>query len=204
MGGKLSKQEAKLLKMLMTKAMGEEGMRVMQESGRAPSILQRIVDEASQIGAGVSGVLSGEGFSEPYSAKEAEDRARSAAGQAGRTDAALAGLAAAYDELVEDDRAQSRLVSGATADPGSRFEKAFDQARMTDAEREALRQQRLIDAGRMTEGQLEQRGGGAKDLLTLLEKGNIKGVDERFLKSKAIEEQRRIDREKGIGMRRDY
>lgn len=146
MGGKLSKQEARLLKMLMTKMMGEEGMRVMQDSGMTPSLAQRLVDEISQVGAGLRSLGNVGSFSQGYDMQEAEDRARDAKGRAGKTDATLAGLSAAIDELVDDDRAQRRLVTGATADPGFRFNRAFDRARMTTEEREeadrALRERR--------------------------------------------------------------
>ena len=146
MGGKLSKQEARLLKMLMTKAIGEEGMRVMQSGGMTPSLFQRLVDEASQVASGLSSAVGGGSFSEGYSEQEAEDRARTAAGRAGKTDATLAGIGAAINELIDDERSQRRLYTGATADPGFRFDRAYDRARMTTEEREefdrALRERR--------------------------------------------------------------
>ena len=111
MGGKLSKQEAKLLKMLMTKAMGEEGMRVMQSSGMTPSLAQRFVDEISQVASGLSSAVGGGSFSEGYSEQEARDRARTASGVAGDTDAFIAGARAVGRQLFVDLRLLVRRLT---------------------------------------------------------------------------------------------
>lgn len=183
-GGKLSKQEARLLKMLMTKAMGEEGMRVMQSSGMTPSLAQRFVDEISQVASGLSSAVGGGSFSEGYSEQEARDRARTAAGVAGDTDAFIAGARAVGRELFDDDLAQGRLYSGTEADFGGAFDRAFDRAKMTDDERRAASIERTIRDNEaspfMGDGirpnQLEDLGGTSSDLIRLLSRDKVQGT----------------------------
>ena len=146
MGGKLSKQETKLLKMLMTKAMGEEGMRVMQNSGRAAddSFLQDAYDDASAIGMGLLNILRGEGdirerYEQGFGEEKQADLARQMSGQAGGIDAAGAAVGSFFDELLapgyeyKPASVQKHPIDAAT--------RAYNRARMTNEEREALRRE---------------------------------------------------------------
>ena len=146
MGGKLSKKETELLKMLMTKAMGEEGMRVMQSSGRAAddSFLQDAYDDASAIGMGLINILRGEGdirerYEQGFGREKQADLARQMSGQAGKLDALGAAVGEFFDELGED---YTYRPSGVKKTPFRDAAAAFDRARMTNEERDALRRAR--------------------------------------------------------------
>lgn len=151
MGGRLSKQETKLLKMLMTKAMGEEGMRVMQNSGRAAddSFLQDAYDEASAIGMGLLNLFKGENVPEGAGLRDryvrgfydeaVRDNTRQRSGQQGMIDAAGTAVGSFFDELLapgyeyKPASVQKHPIDAAT--------RAFNRARMTNEERDALRRE---------------------------------------------------------------
>ena len=196
--GKLTPKEARLLKALMGKLIGEEGMRVMQASGTTPSLLQRFVDEASQVASGVGSALTGGSFSEGYGEQEAADRARTAAGIAGDTDAFLAGAGAIGRQLFDDDLAQGRLETpGAEADFGGAFDRAFDRAKMTEDERRAANIESTIRRNKqnlrgegITGAQLEKLGGTSDDLIRLLSEDKMKRTRPVTTASEAVTEER--------------
>jgi hypothetical protein len=203
--GKLTPKEARLLKALMGKLIGEEGMRVMQASGMtggSPSFLQRIVDEASQVASGVGSAISGEGFGKGYSEAEARDRAEDATGVAGKTDAALTAAGRLVSDIFDDEASNARLYTGETIDLMGRAGDAYDRARMTDEERKQLRIQEAMRTNRLTgpasqrsdtitQEQLERAGGTSTDLINLLAEGKMKGTRPATTFSQAVEEERR-------------
>ena len=226
--GKLTPKEARLLKALMGKLIGEEGMRVMQASGMTggtPSFLQRIVDEASQVASGVGSALSGQGFDQGYSVAEARDRAEDATGVAGKTDAFLTGAGKFFSDVFDNDASNQRLYTGETIDLLGRAGDAYDRARMTDEERKQLRIQEYIDQNRLTGPasqrsatitgeQLERAGGTTEDLLNLISEGKMKGnrpkttfmearreEDQRGLKPGSLYPEARNDQRRALGLK---
>tara|TARA_A100001391_G_scaffold186594_1_gene155884 strand:+ start:240 stop:761 length:522 start_codon:yes stop_codon:yes gene_type:complete len=129
------------------KKKGKEAQKKYQDSGYNPGILQRAYDEASQIGMGLLEMMKGrdgyvtDDFMRGYAAEEASDAARSQSGQAGGIDATGEAVGAFFKELTKPG--MEYKPASVQKHPIDKAIRAFDRARMTSEERDALlREQR--------------------------------------------------------------
>ncbi len=125
------------------KKKGEDKMKEYQDGGRFAddSRIQQIYDDASAIGMGLLSLLSGEGdlrerYELGYGREAQADLARQRSGQAGMIDASALAAKEFLKELTKEG--MEYVPSSVQKHPIDKAARAFDRARMTSEEREAL------------------------------------------------------------------
>lgn len=126
------------------KASGKAKIQEYQASGKYAddSRLQNMYDDASAIGMGLLNLFTGEGdlrdrYVLGYGNESADDYARQRSGQSGMIDAIGSAISGFYDELTAPGYEYApSSVQKHPIDAGMR---AFERARMTNEERDALR-----------------------------------------------------------------
>tara|TARA_R100001510_G_C7654174_1_gene212794 strand:+ start:3521 stop:4045 length:525 start_codon:yes stop_codon:yes gene_type:complete len=127
------------------KKKGKAKIKEYQSSGKYAddSFLQDMYDDASAIGMGLLNMFGGEGslrdrYVLGYQNEQADDYARQRSGQAGKVDA----IGAAVGELMSEiGRDYTYEPSSVQKTPFRDAARAYDRARMTNEERDALRRE---------------------------------------------------------------
>lgn len=129
------------------KEKGKARIKEYQNSGKYAddSRVQQMYDDASAIGMGLLNMLGGEGdlrerYEQGFHREMQADQARQRSGQAGMLDAAGAAVGGFFDELLAPG--YEYKPASVQKHPIDAAGRAFDYARMTNEERDALRRAR--------------------------------------------------------------
>jgi len=128
------------------KEKGKARIKKYQSSGQFAddSRVQQMYDDASAIGMGLLNMFQGEGdlgerYEQGFFKEVQADQERQRSGQAGKLDAAGAAVGEFFDELGAD---YTYLPASVQKTPFRDAAAAYDRARMTNEERDALRRAR--------------------------------------------------------------